>query len=494
MFFFPTSNCPRKKYVLGIFAILWQLTQGFIRKTTPVRLHGGELRKFCSSSHTSSVERRTVLAAAGAGIFGGALGGDPLAAFGFGGAPKVKPTNEVVKVVDGIRQKRLGGGEIFVSEVGLGTQRWVSTDFNAPSKEDCFQFMNRAILESGVNLIDTAEQYPIPSGPRNPEGLVEEVIGKWLAQDKGRRSKVVIASKITGGSNVTKRNIRKDCEESLKRLGTDYMDLYLLHWPARYTPQANWGQSLGYKYEAEQYPWYKNAASFEDIAEAMGALVKEGKIRGWGMCNDNAFGLAAQAEIAKRMNVEPPCVMQGDFSIINRRSEENGLFEASSPIHENAGFLGYNALAGGVLTGKYLDAPAAVDLPSRDQYIKQAKSPRGRMDEYGWGSTLYRYRSGPAIEAALAYRDLAKKNNMSLTELSLRWCKERQGLTSTLLGFTSMAQLEEDLKYFQNSKRLSSELMWEVDRIHMRNRLPIFSSYQVGADWDGEGQIGEPIP
>jgi len=102
--------------------------------------------------------------------------------------------------------------------------------------------MDRAILEGGVNLIDTAEQYPIPSTREKPEGDTERIIGTWLAKDKSRRSKVVIASKITGGRNVNAKNIIADCEDSLKRLGTDYLDVYNLHWPARYSPQSNWGQ------------------------------------------------------------------------------------------------------------------------------------------------------------------------------------------------------------------------------------------------------------
>ena len=113
------------------------------------------------------------------------------------------PTNEVVGVVDGIRQKRLGGSGIIVSEVGLGTQRWGSTDFNGPTEATCHSLMDRAILNSGVNLIDTAEQYPIPSDDLTGrfEGYTEQIIGRWLAKDKARRQKVVLTSKITGGDD-----------------------------------------------------------------------------------------------------------------------------------------------------------------------------------------------------------------------------------------------------------------------------------------------------
>jgi hypothetical protein len=209
------------------------------------------------------------------------------------------PTNEIVGVVDGIRQKRLGGSDIIVSEVGLGTQRWGSTDFNAPDTLECFNLMNRAILESGVNLIDTAEQYPIPSNfPMRPEGFTEQLIGQWLKQDASRRRKVVLASKITGGDNVNKANIIADCEGSLKRLGTDYLDVYMLHWPARYTPQSNWGQSLEFNPAVQEL--LGPQASFAEIAEAMGGLIKAGKIRGWGMCNDTAYGLAASVYVGDR--------------------------------------------------------------------------------------------------------------------------------------------------------------------------------------------------
>jgi len=400
-------------------------------------------------------------------------------------------TNEVVKTVDGIRQKRLGSGDIIVSELGLGTQRWGSGDFNAPDEALCHKLMDRAILESGVNLIDTAEQYPIPSTREKPEGDTERIIGSWLAKDKARRSKVVIASKITGGRNVNAKNIIADCEGSLQRLGTDYLDVYTLHWPARYSPQSNWGQSLEYKQEVEQYS--SGRASFEEICEAMGKLSQQGKIRGWGMCNDNTYGLVASCYAARALGVPPPITMQNDYSLLNRRIEENGLSEASSPVHENVGFMAYNVLAGGVLTGKYLDVPAAVDDPNPASARKAFEKPRGRMDERGWGYTLYRYRSGPADAATRAYAALAKQANMPLTELALRWARERSAVTTSLVGHTSIAQLEEGLKCYQRGA-LPRDLLWEVDRVHMRNRLPIFASTRVGKDWDGEGEIGESIP
>jgi len=148
-------------------------------------------------------------------------------------------TNSVVKVVAGVRHRRLGGGDIVVSELGLGTQRWGGADYNSPDEALCHQMLDFAVA-NGINLVDTAEQYPIPSDLTRPEGRTEEIIGNWLAKDKSRREKLVIATKITGGANITPKNIIEACEGSLQRLQTDYIDVYNLHWPARYFCTSVW--------------------------------------------------------------------------------------------------------------------------------------------------------------------------------------------------------------------------------------------------------------
>jgi len=163
--------------------------------------------------------------------------------------------------------------------------------------------------------------------------------------------------------------------------------------------------------------------------------------------------------------------------------------------------MAYNVLAGGVLTGKYLKEAAAIDsfqAGKKEAALRRFREPRGRMDENGWGQTLYRYRSGPAEEATRAYAQLAKQNGMPLTELSLRWARQRAAVTTSLLGTSSLAQLDEDLRSFREPKLLPRELMWEIDRVHMRNRLPIFSSTKVPKDASegsfGFGEVDEVIP
>lgn len=374
----------------------------------------------------------------------------------------------------------------------MGTQRWGSTDFNAPDDALCHAFLDRAV-DAGVSLIDCAEQYPIPSGPSAPEGSTEEIVGRWLAGKPSRRAKLTIATKITGGSRISARSIAECADASLRRLRTDYIDVYLLHWPARYTPQANWGQSLEYHHDLERARPYRDAATFADIAGAMGELVRQGKIRAWGACNDNAVGLCLMTAAARQLGVAPPAAMQNDYSLINRRVDENGLSEASSAANLNCGFIAYNVLGGGVLTGKYLDQPAAADLRDAADMRKRLAAPRGRHDDAAWGPTLYRYRSAAAQAATRAYAQLAREAGMNPTELALRWCRERRSVTSALVGWTSMQQLEETLRCYTKGP-LPASLLWEIDRIHMRNRLPIFASDRAGRDWDGEGEIGEPIP
>ncbi|GMH61100.1 hypothetical protein TL16_g03186 [Triparma laevis f. inornata] len=231
-------------------------------------------------------------------------------------------------------QRHLGSSDVLVSSLALGTQRWVSTDYNAPDESTCFDLLDLA-YSRGVRTIDTAEQYPIPSGLGSPEGQTETMIGKWMKSRNIDRKTMTIATKITGATNVTPKNIEKDLDGSLKRLQTDYADVYLLHWPQRYQPQSNWGQSLQYNYAGE----YRRQVTFEQLCETMEKMIKKGKIRGWGLCNDSAYGLTKCCVTAKQMGLTPPIAFQGDFSLLDRKSCENGVLEAASPFNENVGFM-----------------------------------------------------------------------------------------------------------------------------------------------------------
>eukprot|EP00913_Durusdinium_trenchii_P033986 g31813.t1 len=367
-------------------------------------------------------------------------------------AAGAKGAKAEVQVVQGIRRKKLGFSDLYVSEMGLGTQRWGSADFNGPDEALCHRMMDRAILEArrqcGVNLVDTAEQYPIPSDALRPEGLTEEIIGKWVAKDKTRRDKIVVSTKITGGLNVNAQNIRDDLDASLKRLQFDHVDLYLTHWSFR----MNWGQSLQYRPTLEKIARREGQATFEEVVQAMDKLVKQGKIRGWGCCNESPYGATRLVATAKAMGATPPCVFQNDYSILNRRCEENGLFET----------LLHRECPGGTT------------------------SPRGRMDDLSWGPTLYRYRSAAALDATKRYAALAKEQKIPLTELALRWAKQRGGMTTALVGHTSMEQLEEDMRAMAKPDALPEKLMWEID--------PWLCRAARTCPSDAEGRREEPEP
>ena len=170
----------------------------------------------------------------------------------------------------------------------------------------------------------------------------------------------------------------------------------------------------------------------------MGSLIRAGKVRAWGLCNDDAYGLTRAWAAARAVGAPPPAVCQNDFSLLDRRVEENGLTGAMARSELNVGFLGYDALAGGFLADKYR-AP-------RDTDSRAAAPPRGRHDTAEWGPYLARYRSEPATRAAERYAALARGAGMPQAELALRWARQRRGLTAALVGCSSLAQLEEVLR------------------------------------------------
>lgn len=428
---------------------------------------------FLATSGTPAFDRRSLFQASAS--FGSFFGFDRSADAADSEQPK-PPNNNPLS----ISQRTLGSSNVQVSSIALGTQRWVSTDYNAPDESACFQLLDVA-YEAGVRTIDTAEQYPIPSGLGSPEGQTEVTIGNWMRSRSIDRKTMTIATKITGATNVSPKNIEKDLDGSLKRLQTDYVDCYLLHWPQRYQPQSNWGQSLQYNYAGE----YRRQITFEELCVTMDKMIKKGKIRSWGLCNDSAYGLTKCCVTAKQMGLTPPAAFQGDFSLLDRKSCENGVLEAASPFNENVGFMAYNVLAGGMLTGKYM---SDINPLQRKQ--------RGRMDTRGWGQTLYRYQSPPAKSAIIEYDRLAKQAGISLGELSVRWAAEREGISTLLLGHSNLEQLRETLTWAAKADQqpLDRDLLWEIDRVHMKNRNPIFANDAVPKEWYGGGAIGEPIP
>ena len=312
--------------------------------------------------------------------------------------------------------KKLGNTDIDVSTICLGTMTWGEQN----TQEEGFEQMNYA-LEQGVNFWDTAELYAIPP-KKNTYGKTEEVIGNWFQESK-RRDKVILATKISGpglnwirggGNQYDEENLNKAVDESLKRLKTDYIDLYQLHWPER---SSNFFGKLGYQHDDKEN-WNK----FEDILYSLDQIIKSGKVRYIGLSNETAWGLSKFLEISKIKNLPRMLSVQNPYSLLNR-TYEIGLAEIS--IRERSGLLAYSPLAFGYLTGKYRNKK----LPENS-----------RMKLFGEKFVRYKTENGQlAIEK---YYEIAKKYRLDFAQMSLKFCEAQPFVTSVIIGATTMDQLK----------------------------------------------------
>ena len=312
--------------------------------------------------------------------------------------------------------KKLGNTDIDVSTICLGTMTWGEQN----TQEEGFEQMDYA-LDEGVNFWDTAELYAIPP-KKNTYGKTEEVIGNWFQKSK-KREKVILATKVSGpglswirggGNQFDDKNLNQAVNESLKRLKTDYIDLYQLHWPER---KSNFFGKLGYEHE-DKNEWNK----FEDILASLDKIVKTGKIRYVGLSNETAWGLSKFLEISNNKNLPRMMSVQNPYSLLNR-TYEVGLAEIS--IREKSGLLAYSPLAFGFLTGKY-----------RNQELPE----NSRMKLFGEKFVRYKTENGQlAIEK---YYEIAKKHQLDFAQMSLKFCEVQPFITSVIIGATTMDQLK----------------------------------------------------
>ena len=341
--------------------------------------------------------------------------------------------------------KKLGNTDIDVSTICLGTMTWGEQN----TEEQAFEQMDYA-LTKGVNFFDTAELYAVPPKPET-YGKTEEMIGNWFGKRKNRK-KIILASKIAGpgcewirggGTQYSEESIKKAIDGSLKRLKTDYIDLYQLHWPER---QTNYFGKMGYDHNDKERNWN----DFEKILGSLAEFVKKGKIRFIGLSNETPYGLSKFLEISNREKLPRVVSVQNPYSLVNR-TYEVGLAEIS--IREKSGLLAYSPLAGGYLSGKYINNK----LPKNS-----------RMDLYG--NFWKRYQSPKCLKAYEAYNDVAKKNSLSLTQLSLAFINSRQFITSNIIGATTMEQLKENIASIEVS--LDQKTIEEINLIHQINPNP----------------------
>ncbi|WP_299054907.1 aldo/keto reductase [uncultured Polaribacter sp.] len=329
--------------------------------------------------------------------------------------------------------------EIKVSKICLGTMTWG----NQNTQEEAFEQMDYALAQ-GVNFWDTAELYPVPATPETYADT-ERIIGNWFAKT-GNREKVVLASKIAGGGDYTKHirtggftkeNIKNAVEGSLKRLQTDYLDLYQIHWPSR-------GVNC---FGTREYPFKtatKEAENHFEILETLNAYVKAGTIKAIGLSNETPWGTMKYLQAAEANNFARPVTIQNSYSMIHR-AYEYGMSEVS--LREDIGLLAYSPLAQGVLSGKYLDG----------------NSPEGSRGNL-FPRFIARYMGDGSIEAVKKYNKIAQKNGITLTELSLAFINQLPFVTSNIIGATKMSQLKENINSININ--LSEDTLKEIEAVH----------------------------
>jgi aryl-alcohol dehydrogenase-like predicted oxidoreductase len=327
--------------------------------------------------------------------------------------------------------------EIKVSKICLGTMTFGEQNTEAEGHEQ----MDYA-LEKGVNFFDTAEMYSVPAREET-YGSTEKILGTWFKKT-GRREEVVLASKIAGPNpnftymrdknDFSPASIKYALDSSLQRLQTEYIDLYQLHWPERKT---NFFGQRGFKVQEDA--WEDNIHA---VLDTLGDFIKEGKIKHIGLSNETPWGIMRFLEESKHHHLPRIKTVQNPYSLLNRLFE-NGSAEICR--REDVGLLAYSPMAFGILSGKFLTGE---------------KHPNARINLF---PQFARYNSAQCTEATKLYQEIARKNGLSLTELSLAFIEQQSFVTSTIIGATTMEQLKENIDTIEVS--LSDDVLKSIDEV-----------------------------
>ena len=345
-----------------------------------------------------------------------------------------------------MNRRQLGHSTLEVTDFCLGTMTWGQQNSEAEAHAQV-----EWALAQGINFIDTAEMYPVPPD-KATQGRTEEILGRWIGRHRARRGEFVLATKIAGPgrrdwirngeTHVSRKTIPWAIGDSLKRLQTDYIDLYQIHWPERYVPGFGTWQSDPSK-EREATP------ILEQI-EAMAEAIKAGSIRAYGLSNETAYGLCEFARVASAHNLPLPASTQNGYNLVSRLFDGD-LAEASHRL--GIPLLAYSPLAMGLLTGKY----AGGARPSAARMV--ALAPFGE-----------RYLRPRCLEAMEAYVQLARKHGLTPATMALAFVRSRFFTASTIVGGTSVAQLEQSLRDFR--VELAPEVLAGIEAINQAYPSP----------------------
>jgi aryl-alcohol dehydrogenase-like predicted oxidoreductase len=344
--------------------------------------------------------------------------------------------------------KPLANTGILVPEICLGTMTFGEQNTQA----EAFQQLEYA-LDQGLFFWDTAEMYPVPPKPET-QGATETILGNWIAQ-RGQREKLFIASKIAGpsqgGSHIrdgqtrfTAPEIASAIDGSLKRLQSDYIDLYQLHWPQR---PANFFGKLGYGNAEAQNE--QEVTALEETLTALSDEIKKGRIRSIGLSNETPWGTLKFLHLAEKLGLEKFVSVQNPYSLLNR-TYEIGMSEIAH--YENVGLLAYSPLAFGYLTGKFRHG---------------ARPANARVTLF---SRFSRYSNAESEWATEQYAQLAEQHGLTLTQLALAFIKQQFFVTSTIIGATNLDQLKENIQAFDID--LSAEVLQGIEDIHRQQPNP----------------------
>ena len=348
-----------------------------------------------------------------------------------------------------MRYRKLGNTNIDVSVICLGTMTFGEQN----SEKDGFEQMDYAI-DRGVNFIDTAEMYAVPTRAET-YGKTEEIVGNWI-KSKKNRDKIILATKIASKSNglswvreggkklsFNKKNINAAIDASLKRLKTDYVDLYQLHWPERNVPKFG---VMDFEYDPNDNEW----TTIEEVLENLNQLITQGKVRHIGVSNETPWGLMKFMQVAKEKKLPIMVSIQNVYNLVNRVFD---IANSEVSLRENCGLLAYSPLAGGRLSGKYLN----------DQNPKNSR--------YTLFASIFERHRTPRGEVAISkYVNLANKYNIAPSTFANAFVNDRPFVTSNIIGATTMGQLKENIDSIDI--KFSDEILKEIEVIHLADPNP----------------------
>ncbi|RJG42453.1 aldo/keto reductase [Motilimonas pumila] len=349
-----------------------------------------------------------------------------------------------------MKYSALGRTNLNVSRVCLGSMTWGLQN----TQQDADEQIDYAISQ-GVNFIDTAELYAVPPSA-DTYGKTEIIIGDWLARHQAQRKDLIIASKIAGpgipwirdGGPINSKSVITAVDASLKRLQTDYIDLYQLHWPNRTSP--HFGKHSPGQVRFSEFDSQEHTAQMLDILQGLQSCVEAGKILHCGLSDDTTWGINTYLKLSEQHKLPRMASIQNEFNLLHAK---DWPYLIENCVQEDVAYLPWSPLATGMLAGKYLNGAR----------------PDGSRWTFMQRNGLFRD-TEQAQQAVAAYVDLANANGYTPSQLALAWCDQVDGVTSTIIGATTMAQLKENIAAFDMP--LSDALAEQVQTVLKRFPAP----------------------